>query len=119
MKLNSVTFALISVNLVCSNEQVTWIDNDDGNIISLDGDQGWAIYECEDTYDDCGVDISVDAYCTEPSDCTRQDDSGIVYYGPFNNEPSDSKWMMRRFACEYVQCLVSRFVHRYLSKLPI
>ena len=81
----------------------TWIDNENGNVISLDGDQGWAIYECEDTYDDCSLKMSVDAYCSVNSDCIREDYSGKVYYGPFNNNENDAKWMTRRFSCEYVQ----------------
>ena len=98
---HSLAAVAVFQNTGCVAE--TWIDNENGNVISLDGDQGWAIYECEDTYKDCSLKMSVEAYCNVTSDCIREDYSGKVYYGPFNNDESDAKWMTRRFSCEYVQ----------------
>merc|ERR1719273_2897526 len=39
-------------------------------------------------------------FCDDDSKCKREDNSGKGYYGPFNNDDKDSKWMLRRFQCE-------------------
>lgn len=81
---------------------VTWLDNEHGNVISFDGDQGWKIYECQGTNSngpEDGCDQMI-PHCEETEDCRRVDTSGHAFYGPFNNALADSKWIMRRFSCE-------------------
>jgi len=88
----------LAFTFVCSiaADNVTWIDNEHGNVISFDGDQGWKIWECPgNNYCDSMV-----SFCDDESDCRREDVARKVYYGPFNNDIDDSKWMMRRFECE-------------------
>lgn len=93
--------ALIASFIAALLEPKTWIDNDEGNVISFDGDLGWKIWECDGT-NSRGCE-SMTPHCDDTnSNCKREDNSGKVYYGPFNNAIDDSKWMMRRFACAYV-----------------